>query len=136
VENWTGTGSGSSHQSEKQDPFPDPDQHQSEKVEALEGHFRALEGTNLKDRIRIRIKLIGSATLRRRIRIISILTLSNQNTSRAQNLLFSKKLMTCEMMYRYLLYIKLASFRAKAVTGIGFVCKAINFLWDPDHSQF
>ncbi len=30
------------HQSEKQDP----DSHQSEKVEALEGHFGALEGPN------------------------------------------------------------------------------------------
>jgi hypothetical protein len=33
------------HQGEKQDP--DPDLHQSEKVEALEGHFGALEGLNL-----------------------------------------------------------------------------------------
>jgi hypothetical protein len=33
------------HQSEKQDQ--DPDSHQSENVEALEGHFRALEGPNL-----------------------------------------------------------------------------------------
>ncbi len=32
------------HQSEKQDPDP----HQSEKVEALGGHFYALEGPNLK----------------------------------------------------------------------------------------
>ena len=31
------------HQKEKQDP----DSHQSEKVEALEGHFRALDGPNL-----------------------------------------------------------------------------------------
>ncbi len=31
------------HRSEKQDPDP----HQSEKVEALEGHFEALEGPNL-----------------------------------------------------------------------------------------
>ncbi len=31
------------HRSEKQDPDP----HQSEKVEALEGHFGALEGPNL-----------------------------------------------------------------------------------------
>jgi hypothetical protein len=33
------------HRSEKQDP--DPDRQQSEKVEALEGHFGALEGPNL-----------------------------------------------------------------------------------------
>jgi hypothetical protein len=31
------------HQSEKQDPDP----HQSENVEALESHFKALEGSNL-----------------------------------------------------------------------------------------
>jgi hypothetical protein len=31
------------HQSERQDPDP----HQSDKVEALEGHFGALEGPNL-----------------------------------------------------------------------------------------
>ncbi len=41
------------HNFAKLDPDPhqrgklDPDQHQSEKVEALEGHFGALEGTNL-----------------------------------------------------------------------------------------
>jgi hypothetical protein len=34
-------------QSEKQDP----DQHQSENVEALEGHFKALEGPNLEKRV-------------------------------------------------------------------------------------
>jgi hypothetical protein len=33
------------HQSEKQDPDP----HQSEKLEALEGHFGALEGPNLEE---------------------------------------------------------------------------------------
>jgi hypothetical protein len=36
------------HKSEKQDPDP----HQSEKLEALEGHFGALEGPNLGKRER------------------------------------------------------------------------------------
>jgi hypothetical protein len=46
------------HQSGKMDPDPhqsekqDPDPHQSEKVEALEGHFGALEGPNLGKRER------------------------------------------------------------------------------------
>ncbi len=41
------------HQSGKLDPYPhesekhDPDQQQSKEVEALEGHFRAMEGPNL-----------------------------------------------------------------------------------------
>jgi hypothetical protein len=44
------------HQSGKLDPDP----HQSKKVEALEGHFKALEGPNLgKVSGRIRIKLKG-----------------------------------------------------------------------------
>jgi hypothetical protein len=34
------------HQSERQ--VPDPDPHQSDKVEALKGHFGALEGPNLR----------------------------------------------------------------------------------------
>ncbi len=58
------------HQIEKQFPDPhhsekhDPDLHQSEKVEALEDHFGALDGPNLENasgRIRIRVKL-GSGT--------------------------------------------------------------------------
>ncbi len=37
------------HQSEKLDPMdPDLDSHKSEKVEALESHFGALEGPNQK----------------------------------------------------------------------------------------
>ncbi len=35
------------HHSGKLDPDPDPDPHRSEKMEALEGHFRALKGPNL-----------------------------------------------------------------------------------------
>jgi hypothetical protein len=55
------------HQSKKQDP----DLHQSEKVEALEGHFGALEGPNLEKvsgGIRIRIKLKGRIRIRIRVR--------------------------------------------------------------------
>ncbi len=52
------------HQSGKLDPDPqqigkqDPDSHQSEKVEALKGHFKALEGPNLGKKL-----VIGSATV-------------------------------------------------------------------------
>jgi hypothetical protein len=51
-----------SHQSGKQNPDLHP--HQSEKVEAVEGQFGALEGSNLEKsggriRIGIRIKLKG-----------------------------------------------------------------------------
>jgi hypothetical protein len=35
------------HHFGKQDPDPDPDPHQSEKKEALECHFGALDGPNL-----------------------------------------------------------------------------------------
>jgi hypothetical protein len=54
------------HQSGKLDPDP----HQSEKVEALEGHFKALEGPNLgKVSGRIRIKLNGRIRFRIRMRV-------------------------------------------------------------------
>jgi hypothetical protein len=58
------------HQSGKPDPDPDP--HQSEKVEALEGHFGALEGPNLEKvsgRIRIRIQIRLKGMIRIRIKI-------------------------------------------------------------------
>jgi hypothetical protein len=50
----------------------DPDPHQSEKVEALEGHFGALEGPiwgKVSGRIRIRIKLKGRIRIQVRIRV-------------------------------------------------------------------
>jgi hypothetical protein len=67
------------HHFEKLDPDPnqskkqDPDPHQSGKVEALEGHFEELEGTNLEKsewiRIRIHIRWKGRIRIRIRIRI-------------------------------------------------------------------
>jgi hypothetical protein len=63
------------HHFGKLDPYPDPrqnekqdlDSHQSEKVEALEGHFGALEGPNLKEvlgfRIRIKLKVFFSPSV-------------------------------------------------------------------------
>jgi hypothetical protein len=68
-----------SHHSGKLDPDPDhsekqdsdPDPHRSEKVEALEGHFGALEGPNMEKvsgRIRIRIKLKGRIRIRNKVK--------------------------------------------------------------------
>ena len=54
------------HQSEKQDPDPDP--HQSEKVEALEGHFGALEGP-IWEKVNGRIRIKNRIKLKSRIRI-------------------------------------------------------------------
>jgi hypothetical protein len=55
------------HQSKKQHPDPDP--HQSEKVEALEGHFGELEGPNLDKSeliwIRIKSRKNGSGSVSR-----------------------------------------------------------------------
>jgi hypothetical protein len=56
------------HRSEKQDPDP----HHSEKVEALEGHFGALEGPNMEKvsgRIQIRICINFKGRARFGIRI-------------------------------------------------------------------
>ncbi len=41
------------HQNEKLDPDP----HQREKVEALEGHYGALEGPNWKEKVSCRIRI-------------------------------------------------------------------------------
>ncbi len=44
------------------------DPHQSEKVEALEGHFRALEGPNLEKKIEIRLKGRIRIQIRKRVK--------------------------------------------------------------------